>query len=138
MIVKKDDCVFCKIIAGEISCYKIYETKSTLAFLDINPYCIGHMLVIPKNHTRWLWDMNSGDYKNLMNEVFYLASVLRKAFNTDWVEEVVAGIGVPHTHIHLMPRKKNDGLEIVPTKPITPAPTENDLIKISEQIKGCL
>lgn len=135
---KKEDCVFCKIASGEIPCYKIYETGEVVAFLDINPYAKGHVLVIPKNHSDWVWDMNLKEYDVLTKEVFYLACVLKKAFQTDWVEQVIAGIGVQHSHIHLMPRKKDDGLEIVPTKPILPEPTEKEMKEICEKIKSCL
>ena len=80
-----------------------------VTFLDINPYSKGHLLVIPKKHSDWLWDMQKEEYVNLMNKVYDISKVLRKSFDTDWIEEVVAGIGVQHTHIHLLPRKRDDG-----------------------------
>ena len=50
-----EDCIFCKIVKGEVPSYKIYENADVFAFLDINPYAKGHVLVIPKRHSRWVW-----------------------------------------------------------------------------------
>ncbi|VVB79241.1 HIT domain protein [uncultured archaeon] len=130
----KEDCIFCKIVKGEMPCYKIYEDKDVLSFLDINPYCIGHVLVIPKKHSRWLWDLNEAEYTRLVERTHFLANKLRDAFKTEWVEEVVAGIGTEHTHIHLQPRKFDDGLGELPTKPIIPKPTSEEMKKIQEKI----
>ena len=57
-----NDCVFCKIIKKEIPASVVYEDEKTLAFLDINPYAKGHLLVIPKKHSKWLWDMPENEY----------------------------------------------------------------------------
>lgn len=127
-------CIFCKIVKGELPCYKVYETKEIITFLDINPYTKGHTLVVPKKHSNWLWDMDTDDYLLLEKATYRLAKALRKVFNTDWIEKVVAGIGVQHTHIHLLPRLKDDGLGEIPTKPIIPKPTENEMKKIAKKI----
>jgi len=132
------DCVFCKIVNGEIPCEKIWEDEKIISFLDVNPYAIGHILIIPKKHSRWLWDMEEEDYFYLMSKTKFLAEVLRKAFNTEWVEEAVAGIGVPHTHVHLIPRKENDGLEEIPIKPLEPKPSQEQMKEIAEKIKSFL
>ena len=130
-----NDCVFCKIVKGEIPCYKVYEDSNCLAFLDIEPFSKGHLLIIPKKHSDWLWDMKSGDYAHLMEKSLFLAKVLRKTFKTDWVEEVVAGVGVQHTHIHLLPRVKNDNLGILPTEPLNVKLTKEEMIEIVKDIK---
>jgi len=137
-MAENKDCIFCKIVEGKIPCYKVYETDKVLAFLDINPYCKGHLLVIPKNHSRWLWDMEEKGYLDLMKESKYLANVLRKAMDTEWIEEVVAGVGAEHTHVHLLPRKKNDGIGEIPTKPLIPKPSEQEMKDLAERIKSCL
>jgi histidine triad (HIT) family protein len=135
---KKEECVFCKIISGKIPCYKIYEDSDIISFLDIQPYALGHTLVVPKKHSKWLWDMSLGDYTKLKQKSYGLARVLRKAFDTDWVEEVVAGVGVEHTHIHLLPRKKDDGLQIVPIVPLKVQPSKEEMEKIAEKIRKFL
>lgn len=137
-MAQKEDCVFCKIARGEIPCAKIYEDKEHLAFLDINPFAKGHLLIIPKNHSKWLWDMKINEYIKLKERVHFLANVLRKAFDTDWVEEVIAGIGVQHTHIHLLPRQTDDGLGEVPIRPLRPRPPEKEMEEIAEKIRGKL
>jgi len=135
MTEENKDCIFCKIVKGEIPAVKVYEDEKVIAIPDINPYAKGHIMVIPKEHSRWVWNMKKEEYIYLMEKVKYLAEVLRKAFNVEWIEEVIAGIGVPHTHIHLLPRKENDGLGEVPTKPLDPKPTEQEQKKIIEKIK---
>lgn len=130
------ECIFCKIARGEIPCCKIYEDKKIIAFLDINPYAKGHLLVIPKEHSRWVWDIEDKEYLYLFKKIKHLANVLRKAFNTDWVEEVIAGIGVEHSHIHLLPRQEGDGLGEVPIHPLKEKLSDKELNEISEKIKG--
>jgi histidine triad (HIT) family protein len=135
MVENKEDCVFCKIASGEIPCYKIYETKGILAFLDINPVAKGHVLVIPKKHFRWIWDMPAEEHSNLMKEVYFVAHKLRKAFDTDWVIENIVGFDMPHSHVHLCPRTFDDGLDVVPTKPLDPKLSEEEMREIFNKIK---
>jgi len=132
------DCIFCKIIRKEIPADVVYEDSNIISFLDINPYSNGHLLVIPKKHSDWLWDMQKEEYVNLMNKVYDISKVLRKSFDTDWIEEIVAGIGVQHTHIHLLPRKRDDGLGEIPKKPLNPKPSIKDMDNICNKIKSLL
>jgi histidine triad (HIT) family protein len=129
------DCIFCRIAAGEIPAVKVWEDEKHLAFLDINPYAKGHLLVIPKKHAEWVWDIDDKDYLEYKKHVKYLANVLRKAFDTNWVEEIIAGIGVPHAHVHLLPRKRDDGLGEIPTKPLIPKISEEEMKEIEEKIR---
>ena len=72
------------------------------------------------------------------NSVYNISKVLRKSFDTDWIEEVVAGIGVQHTHIHLLPRKRDDGLGEIPTKPLNPKLSVKEMEDICNKIKSLL
>ncbi|KKR08585.1 MAG: Histidine triad family protein [Parcubacteria group bacterium GW2011_GWC2_39_14] len=102
-----NDCIFCNIVKGEIPSYKVYEDDNFLAFLDIRPLNIGHTLVIPKRHERWVWDVqNVGEYFEVTRKIV-LAQ--KKAFETDWVVSLISGEEVPHAHIWLIPRFENDG-----------------------------
>ena len=130
------ECIFCKIARKEIKSEIVYEDKDIVAFMDINPYAKGHVLVVPKKHSRWIWDMNKNDYNILMEKVYYLANVLKKAFDTEWIEEVIAGIGVEHTHVHLLPRTRDDGLGEVPCHPLQIKPSEKEMKEIAEKIKS--
>ncbi len=108
------ECVFCKIVAGEIPAYKIHEDDNFLAFLDINPRNKGHTLVVPKQHYRWVWDLpleaeEGVDLKNYYLVVGKIAKAIRKALDTDYVVSLVLGEEIYHAHIWLVPRFENDG-----------------------------
>lgn len=101
------DCLFCKIIAGEIPSYKVYEDDNFLAFLDIHPQSPGHVQVIPKEHYRWVWDVaNAGEYFEVAKKV---ALAQQKAFNTEHIHSKIDGADVPHAHIWVFPDPKISG-----------------------------
>ncbi len=99
----EDDCVFCKIIAGQIPAHKIYEDDSYLAFLDIHPQASGHIQVIPKKHYRYVWDVPEEEFSNYFAVVHRLAKALQNTFGTDMVYSRVMGDEVPHAHVWLFP-----------------------------------
>jgi histidine triad (HIT) family protein len=102
-----DTCIFCKIIAGEIPSYKVYEDENFLAFLDIRPESPGHTQIIPKQHYRWVWDVpNAGEYFEVAKKV---ALAQKKAFNIDLVISKIMGDEVPHAHIWIYPSNKVQG-----------------------------
>lgn len=102
-----NDCIFCKIASGEIPNYRVYEDDSYLAFLDIRPLNPGHVLVIPRQHYRWVWDVTDiGGYYSVVGKI---ANALRKAMKTEWVVSIVLGEEVPHAHVWLVPRFEGDG-----------------------------
>src|SRR5574343_960831 len=102
-----ENCIFCKIIAGEIPAHKVYEDENFIAFLDINPQSPGHCQVIPKQHVRWVWDVpNVGEYFEVCKKV---ALAQRKAFDTDWILSKIVGDEVEHAHIWVYPNNKVSG-----------------------------
>lgn len=101
------DCIFCKIIAGEIPSYKVYEDERYFAFLDIEPRNPGHVLVIPKEHMRWVWD--SPDIGGYYEVVQKIAKAQQKVFKTGFIVSLVIGEEVPHAHVWLVPRFPEDG-----------------------------
>ena len=108
------DCVFCKIIDGVIPCYKVHEDAQTLAFLDINPVTEGHLLVIPKQHCVNLFDAPDDVLAATMRSAALLARALRVALSLDSLNMLQASgpwakQSVPHLHVHLIPRRENDG-----------------------------
>ena len=132
-----EDCVFCKIVKGEIPSYKVYEDEKFIAFLDIKPRNPGHTLVIPKEHFRWVWDVPYlGEYFEVVGKI---ANAIRKAMNTRWVVALVIGEEVPHAHIWLIPRFKNDGhggsIELSNIKEISKEEMEKIAQKIKEEIE---
>lgn len=100
------DCIFCKIVAGEIPSYKVYEDENFLAFLDINPLAPGHVQVIPKQHYRWVWDLpNTGEYFELVRKI---ALAQKKAFGVEMVRSQIYGEEVEHAHIWVWPQITGD------------------------------
>ena len=95
--------IFTKIVNGEIPCYKVAEDEHFLAFLDIFPLAIGHVLVIPKAETDYLFDLDDQNYAGLMLFSKRVAIALKKAIPCKKVGVVVLGLEVPHAHIHLVP-----------------------------------
>lgn len=96
------ECIFCKIAKGEIPCYKIYEDKDFLAFLDIAPFTEGHTLVIPKKHYHWVWDVpNIGEYFKVVQKI---TKHFQKSFGDEFVASVIWGMDVPHAHVQILPR----------------------------------
>ena len=130
------DCIFCKIVKNEIPCYKIYEDKEFLAFLDINPRNPGHTLIIPKKHYRWVWDVpNINSYYKVVGKI---ANAIKKALKTDFVVSLVIGEEVPHAHVWLVPRFKDDGHDnSINISNIKQIPKE-DMEKIAKKIKNLL
>ena len=98
--------IFSKIVAGEIPCYKVFETDRCLAFLDINPVVRGHVLCIPKQEVDYIFDLDDELFCELHLFAKRGAKGLKKVCPCIKVGEAVVGIDVPHTHIHLMPLNK--------------------------------
>ena len=100
-------CVFCKIVAGEIPADKVYEDENFLAFLDIHPASLGHTLIIPKKHYRWVWDVpNIGEYFEVARKI---ARAQQKAFGQEAIWIGVKGDEVPHSHVSIMPHAETKG-----------------------------
>lgn len=112
------DCIFCKIINGDIPSYKIYEDEFTYAFLDIASDVYGHTLVIPKNHAENIFDVSIEDLNHTMSTVKKIAEHYKSIFaggvNIINCSDKVAEQSVFHLHFHIYPRTENDGLKVFP------------------------
>ena len=116
------DCVFCKIISGEYSSYKLYEDDYTLAFMDIAKDVDGHILVVPKKHVKNILDCDEETLSHVMASVKKISKHLVESCGFEGVNILssnneCAEQEVPHLHIHIIPRKSNDGLKIWPSLP---------------------
>lgn len=101
------NCIFCKIVRGEIPAHKVYEDKNFLAFLDINPQSPGHTQLVTKKHYRWVWDVpNAGEYFETAKKI---AKAQRKAFGTDFILSRIVGDEVEHAHIWIFPNSGVSG-----------------------------
>ncbi|MEW5907772.1 MAG: HIT family protein [Patescibacteria group bacterium] len=108
------DCIFCKIIKGEIPADKVYEDKNALAFLDITPVNPGHILLVPKKHFKNLYDLPDSELKNLAPILKKLAIATKNAVDASGINihmnnEKSAGQLVAHAHFHIIPRFSYDG-----------------------------
>ncbi len=95
--------IFTKIIAGEIPSYKIAENDKFFAFLDINPLQKGHVLVVPKQETDYLFDLEDDLLSDLILFSKKIAKAIQISFDCNRVGMTVIGLEVPHAHIHLIP-----------------------------------
>jgi histidine triad (HIT) family protein len=109
----KDNCVFCKIIEGEIPSFKVYEDENVIAFLDTNPVSKGHTLVVPKKHVENIHEVDGMNY--MWDAIVKVSNAVKTAFNPgginiDQNNGEIAGQEVFHLHFHVTPRY--DGSEI--------------------------
>ncbi len=114
-------CIFCKIINGEIPCYKVYEDEKIFAFLDIHPVNKGHTLVVPKKHAVNIYDIEESEIAEMVKTGKKLALKIREVtkaegMNIHMNNEKAGGQAVFHAHIHLIPRYEGDGLTHWPSK----------------------
>ena len=95
--------IFSRIIAGEIPCHKVAESEDFLAFLDIMPLRKGHVLVIPKKETDYIFDMEDSELAAMMVFAKSVSHQIKKVFPCRKIGVTVIGLEVPHAHIHLIP-----------------------------------
>jgi histidine triad (HIT) family protein len=129
-----DDCIFCKIAAGEAPAEIVQEDEHTVAFMDLNPWTRGHALVIPRRHSRNLYDIGHEDLDRTMEGAKRLALRARDALGCDGVNlinscEPAAWQTVFHFHVHVIPRYDTDPLRL----PWVPAPGDRDEIAATAQ-----
>lgn len=137
------DCIFCKIVNGEIPSAKVFENEHVLAFLDISQVTKGHTLVIPKIHKENVYELTPEIARNLFEVVPEIANAIKKEFNPVGMNLInnngkEAGQTVFHYHMHIIPRYgKGDGFGAV-WKTHTSDYTPEDLKKIAENISNHL
>jgi histidine triad (HIT) family protein len=108
-----EGCIFCKIVRGDVPCFKIYEDDRVLSFADVNPINTGHSLVIPKQHAENIWEIGRED----LTAIHLASSKIAKAMKASLAPEGIAFLQlngravnqvVMHYHLHLIPRKSGD------------------------------
>jgi len=124
--------LFTRIVKGEIPCHKILEDENYLAFLDIRPINPGHALVIPKKEMDYIFDADDKTLSGLIVFAKKAARMIRGAVPCKRVGVMVAGLEVPHLHIHLVPIQNVLDLSFANAKPM---PNE-ELAKIAEKIRS--
>ncbi|MFL5827072.1 MAG: HIT family protein [Thermoleophilaceae bacterium] len=133
-----DDCIFCKIVAGELPSARIYEDEHAIAFLDINPWTRGHSLVVPRNHSSDLLEASDEDLAHVIAASKRVAGLLKERLGADGINLInscgqAAWQTVFHLHMHVVPRYEDDPLRL-PGQPMESDPGE--LAKLAEEIRG--
>ncbi len=108
--------IFSKIIAGEIPCHKVAENDKYLAFLDIQPIRMGHVLVIPKKETDYLFDLEDNELSELMVFAKSVAKAIKEVYPCRKVGVTVIGLEVPHAHVHLLPMNQLHDMDFTKEK----------------------
>lgn len=133
------DCLFCKIVAGDVPCAKVYEDENVFAFLDIGQVTKGHTLVIPKQHHDNLYEITPESATHVFQAIPKIANAIRQQFNPVGINLLSntgedAGQSIFHFHAHLIPRYgKGDGFGAV-WKTHTDQYSQDDLQQIAESI----
>ncbi len=99
-----NECIFCKIAAGEIPSEKVFEDEKMLAFLDANPKAPGHTLLIPKAHYQWFQDLPDEISDDLFRRAKQVAKEMKERTGADYIRLGIVGTDVPHMHLHLIPQ----------------------------------
>ena len=135
--MKKDDCIFCKIAAGEIPSRKIYEDDDLIAIMDLSPTSKGHSLIIPKEHCTNIYDIDEEIAGKVMKTAKKLATKMTAALNCDGFNLLqnngeTAGQTMFHFHMHLIPRSKDADNNMLKFTSVSFSDEEMDAIR--EQI----
>jgi histidine triad (HIT) family protein len=133
-----EDCIFCNIVAGEIPAQRVDEDEHTIAFMDLNPWTRGHALVIPRTHSRNLYEAGDEDLAHTVQAAKRLAVRMRDRLGCDGVNlinscEPAAWQTVFHLHVHVIPRYEDDPLQL-PTRP--QEADQDELAAVAEELRG--
>jgi histidine triad (HIT) family protein len=133
-----EDCIFCKIVAGELPSETVQEDQHTVAFMDINPWTRGHALVIPRTHSTNIYEVSDEDLRHTAIAAKQLAVRVKERLRCDGVNllnasEPAAWQSVFHFHMHVIPRYDDDPLEL----PVRPRQAEPDeLAAVAAEIRA--
>ncbi len=133
-----DECIFCKIVKGDIPCAQVYADEKIIAFLDIAPISKGHTLIIPKVHYENLWEVPEDLGNDILRAMQKIGNGILKATGAQGLNVVMnnfpaAGQVIPHAHWHLIPRFKGDGLfKIVQGK----YDSNDEIMALADKIKN--
>lgn len=128
-----EDCVFCKIVKGELPSWKIIENNDVLGVLDTNPSAEGHCLIIPKKHVHLWHDLNDVETSAVFNTARLVAKRIKEKFKPDFVCIFVRGGRVKHAHIVLFPSYEGDRLSGFPQSVLGKA--EINLKEVQEKLQ---
>lgn len=123
-----ENCIFCKIIKGDLPYYKVYEDELFLGILDIYPRTKGHSLLFPKKHYRWVYDVP--EFEKYWQVVLKLTQAMQSALNPYFITYLTHGLQVEHAHVHVLPRTTGETSFVPETKSFP----KEELSKIADKI----
>jgi len=123
--------IFSKIIAGEIPCYKVAENEMFIAFLDIFPVQLGHVLVIPKIEIDKIFDLPNEYLHEILVFAKPIAKAIEQAFPCNRVNILTVGLEVPHAHVHLIPIQETNDMNLLNKKLQL---TKEEFIEVQQKI----
>jgi len=106
--MSEEDCIFCRIVRGELPAWKVYEDEHVLGLLDINPLSRGHVLVVPKKHIIWFHEMDAELTAQVFTAANIISNKIKKAYDTKYIDLFARGTRIPHVHIFLIPTHKGE------------------------------
>jgi len=109
----EEDCIFCKMVNGDVPVTEVYDDDNFFAFLDNNPLVEGHTLIIPKRHYNTVLDMPSSLGGELLDAIKKVGFDLIKEGKAESINLAVIGEDVKHAHVHVIPRKDGDGVKVL-------------------------
>jgi histidine triad (HIT) family protein len=133
-----EDCIFCKVLAGDIPSEKVYEDEHAIAVMDINPWTRGHIVVFPRRHAENLFEIEDAELERVIIAAKRVATLVRDGLDCDGVNLLQSNGGAAwqtifHLHFHVIPRYDDDPLEL----PVHPKPAEPDeLANVAKEIRG--
>jgi histidine triad (HIT) family protein len=127
-------CIFCEIVAGRAPAAIVWENAEFVAFLDIQPIQPGHLLLVPREHIDYLFDLQGPRYRDLWDCAQKLAIPLKQATGADRIGVAVEGYGVPHLHVHLVPLNGLGDLDPCKQHPVA----RDELDRMAGQIRSSL
>ena len=139
--MRDENCIFCKILAGEIPSTVVYEDDDFRAILDVNPAARGHVIILPKNHAANIFELPDEDASKIFVVAKKIATAIKKTYPCDGVNILqnngeASGQTVFHLHVHVIPRFEGDTDHVnIRWKP---GETPADMAKIAEEIKANL
>ncbi|MBU4347238.1 HIT family protein [Patescibacteria group bacterium] len=133
------DCIFCKIIAGDLPSYKVYEDDKVCAFLDVLPIHPGHTIIVPKIHVSDVESLDDGELCAMVTVMKKIGKAVMeglgvKGYSILLDNKDAANQHVPHVHFHLVPRKEGDGLGRWPQSGYSEGEAEECLKQIQEKL----
>lgn len=132
----QNDCIFCKIVGGEVPSATVYEDENFKAILDISPAAKGHVIIIPRNHAENIYELSNEDTQKVLLVASKIAKVMKEVLQCDGLNILqnngeAAGQSVFHFHIHLIPRFPNDDVKIT----WKPGKYEEDIESVANSIR---